>query len=68
MELKRRSSMLAVRLFLLLIVPYGIETYVNRIILLNIFLLIVPYGIETPASTKPFTSPSLLIVPYGIET
>ena len=26
MELKRRSSMLAVRLFLLLIVPYGIET------------------------------------------
>ena len=34
----------------LLIVPYGIETKVNKkLSLLGVYLLIVPYGIETKA-------------------
>ena len=32
---------------MLLIVPYGIETYINRGHMSTRFLLIVPYGIET---------------------
>ena len=53
----------------LLIVPYGIETFVGDGGRHSAFaLLIVPYGIETtqlPCIQRPT---ELLIVPYGIET
>ena len=54
----------------LLIVPYGIETWYYKAIVLNQFcLLIVPYGIETFVDMRHgYRALILLIVPYGIET
>ena len=54
---------------MLLIVPYGIETYSYRRCKIFFRLLIVPYGIETLNSQLFFLrNVKLLIVPYGIET
>ena len=47
MELKLLSLSDRVILRVLLIVPYGIETFVQKLIPAKILLLIVPYGIET---------------------
>ena len=55
-------------MFLLLIVPYGIETNMKYGAHHVYFLLIVPYGIETSVQCKYFAVDRLLIVPYGIET
>ncbi len=54
----------------LLIVPYGIETPLDRFVSDTSFcLLIVPYGIETVDHEVYTHLPTkLLIVPYGIET
>ena len=51
MELKQqREKEKKGRFYLLLIVPYGIETlYGTRVKILYLHLLIVPYGIETLA-------------------
>ena len=54
--------------FLLLIVPYGIETWKNSRSYTFLQLLIVPYGIETGIQSSSCESILLLIVPYGIET
>ena len=68
MELKLELCDMAVIIYFLLIVPYGIETESTIPFLFWSGLLIVPYGIETE-STIPFLFWSgLLIVPYGIET
>ena len=48
MELKRDEAVVFLRLAILLIVPYGIETKKSLLKLMLISLLIVPYGIETP--------------------
>ena len=54
---------------MLLIVPYGIETYLRQNDIPWGELLIVPYGIETHEEVFSSRSvPELLIVPYGIET
>ena len=69
MELKHDYCTLARPSASLLIVPYGIETWVFICTLRQIRLLIVPYGIET--CLAPFVGIvryGLLIVPYGIET
>ena len=70
MELKLRHRCRLSLVFVLLIVPYGIETLTGRILRLHLrTLLIVPYGIETSkAPQKGKEIISLLIVPYGIET
>ena len=48
MELKRGNVLLKARDDeKLLIVPYGIETYLTDTIIRPYYLLIVPYGIET---------------------
>ena len=47
MELKRQLCDIASIAAHLLIVPYGIETAIQRARLNNLTLLIVPYGIET---------------------
>ena len=47
MELKQASKDDFAMTFLLLIVPYGIETQVFNDIKSAMILLIVPYGIET---------------------
>ncbi len=47
MELKQNYYISPCKLFGLLIVPYGIETSVQRENTGNYTLLIVPYGIET---------------------
>ena len=52
----------------LLIVPYGIETYLRSFACRMVKLLIVPYGIETLQGRNHEESCQLLIVPYGIET
>ena len=52
----------------LLIVPYGIETYILYASPITWYLLIVPYGIETCFFKILCLLDSLLIVPYGIET
>ena len=56
--------------YILLIVPYGIETRSRPDHLLEAHkLLIVPYGIETKLqANQEYTDANLLIVPYGIET
>ena len=55
---------------MLLIVPYGIETYASSGTAFGIIvLLIVPYGIETRKGKHTRVRDyDLLIVPYGIET
>ena len=71
MELKLvRYCAVLVGLYLLLIVPYGIETIRNlRSLGLLLLLLIVPYGIETIfLQNNGAILYILLIVPYGIET
>ena len=69
MELKRLIMKTVKYFFVLLIVPYGIETIVVTISGFFKFLLIVPYGIETTyARAVPVAALVLLIVPYGIET
>ncbi len=47
MELKHIVGSVAKFGFLVLIVPYGIETSVLSLLLVNYVVLIVPYGIET---------------------
>ena len=47
MELKRTFANLFAVVTTLLIVPYGIETYLVSAHVTNLWLLIVPYGIET---------------------
>ena len=47
MELKHNTVGYNLDVFHLLIVPYGIETYLAFVFLLFGLLLIVPYGIET---------------------
>ena len=55
--------------YVLLIVPYGIETLLHlRHYFVPSFLLIVPYGIETVMADNMQSDLWLLIVPYGIET
>ena len=69
MELKRLQDVLCGFHIILLIVPYGIETFCNTSqLLLCSWLLIVPYGIETCCSGLYNDRIALLIVPYGIET
>ena len=52
-----------------LIVPSGIETFINKSLCLSDFVLIVPSGIETEKGLVPAPVPLLvLIVPSGIET
>ena len=65
-----RTNRYALIYYILLIVPYGIETGFekNQWFLAN-RLLIVPYGIETAATFLQISERvKLLIVPYGIET
>ena len=53
----------------LLIVPYGIETFLlAKYLIIPNNLLIVPYGIETTFLALGLGCSLLLIVPYGIET
>ena len=68
MELKLSKNAIAAARGVLLIVPYGIETFF--VIRKKNFqqLLIVPYGIETQCPCGSGSSCRLLIVPYGIET
>ena len=47
MELKHNSDVVHTHRYLLLIVPYGIETHLYGTFILRGLLLIVPYGIET---------------------
>ena len=69
MELKQVCRIAAHLQPVLLIVPYGIETAIQRARLNNLTaLLIVPYGIETPNILLYCGLLTLLIVPYGIET
>ena len=69
MELKPGLPLLLFPCYILLIVPYGIETYHLQVSVMSYFLLIVPYGIETRFVKEYLCSVfCLLIVPYGIET
>ena len=69
MELKRFSASTNLRLHILLIVPYGIETHISPMQTYLKGLLIAPYGIETQYFIGyRNTELKLLIVPYGIET
>ena len=69
MELKPNGRHIATFVTMLLIVPYGIETYSSIMIFAkHIILLIVPYGIETASWPRDSNGWKLLIVPYGIET
>ena len=70
MELKQRRGQFGYSCKALLIVPYGIETYITLHLTLRLLiLLIVPYGIETGDTGRQYSHPVLLlIVPYGIET
>ena len=47
MELKQGKKPIVALIDYLLIVPYGIETSLNKPLNYRIVLLIVPYGIET---------------------
>ena len=69
MELKRLFIIRKDALFMVLIVPYGIETCKHIVRPVFVVVLIVPYGIETRALTGSWDQRSIvLIVPYGIET
>ena len=69
MELKLINTMAGSNGVLLLIVPYGIETFFAKYSdFAHWQLLIVPYGIETQVYLRRAHSQNLLIVPYGIET
>ena len=68
MELKLIIVNPKVNEYILLIVPYGIETLKVFYLLILLYLLIVPYGIETLFEPDSPTPCGLLIVPYGIET
>ena len=69
MELKPESASIISELHSLLIVPYGIETFMYLHCLSKKILLIVPYGIETGERWQLSSYlAELLIVPYGIET
>ena len=68
MELKQQNEMCKTAVRRLLIVPYGIETWILASSATSQRLLIVPYGIETSLRTHARIFASLLIVPYGIET
>ena len=68
MELKQVKRSGARPAALLLIVPYGIETWEGHRKAFAGDLLIVPYGIETKKESETTETESLLIVPYGIET
>ena len=68
MELKLPFVFVACIQYILLIVPYGIETYCISLNTSCSLLLIVPYGIETPIGKRINLVVILLIVPYGIET
>ena len=68
MELKPIPLVKAEHVCILLIVPYGIETDLNFIMMVINCLLIVPYGIETFFTFGIKSFLYLLIVPYGIET
>ena len=52
MELKQHNSNFVLHSYMLLIVPYGIETSILVDYLLHQRLLIVPYGIETLVSVS----------------
>ena len=68
MELKRLKTVFIFGTHGVLIVPYGIETSVRRLMFLSTCVLIVPYGIETFCYTWGYKDYLVLIVPYGIET
>ena len=68
MELKHNSDAGHTHRYLLLIVPYGIETEHRLKTVIGKNLLIVPYGIETSDTNNKQQMLILLIVPYGIET
>ena len=69
MELKLSFGRADTARKILLIVPYGIETWEAGFwFTAGDSLLIVPYGIETTDSYNHSTGQGLLIVPYGIET
>ena len=68
MELKHYGSAPSLFDEVLLIVPYGIETYNQGYYDRSQCLLIVPYGIETKFLELNMRQGYLLIVPYGIET
>ena len=68
MELKPPFDARPIKLNLLLIVPYGIETIIMALKSKIFYLLIVPYGIETSRTENKRHTKKLLIVPYGIET
>ena len=69
MELKQHSRVDEVNHRTLLIVPYGIETFIYQLAGFSCNkLLIVPYGIETTITQTTCKISFLLIVPYGIET
>ncbi len=70
MELKLYFLFFKLLARFVLIVPYGIETWlaVGQMVEVD-YVLIVPYGIETRAASRaPVRAPPVLIVPYGIET
>ncbi len=68
MELKLRGRCENRICFSVLIVPYGIETYIPVMNKIAIIVLIVPYGIETVKLDVRYSFVPVLIVPYGIET
>ena len=69
MELKRKHARPTPSGSVLLIVPYGIETFIFPNFKYIFYqLLIVPYGIETLSVRMSNSGLTLLIVPYGIET
>ena len=68
MELKLFIGFYSISFVILLIVPYGIETWERIMAEYRCDLLIVPYGIETKMTRAYSFVAELLIVPYGIET
>ena len=68
MELKQNLADYNANTNIVLIVPYGIETFNPLGSYSFPLVLIVPYGIETRWAVKGFSFKVVLIVPYGIET
>ena len=68
MELKPQRLHRKILSYLVLIVPYGIETNFRGWLSGNDGVLIVPYGIETMYRLGIEKTETVLIVPYGIET
>ena len=68
MELKQDMDSEAAFRIPVLIVPSGIETYLQEIAYTPGLVLIVPSGIETVVRNLSASFPFVLIVPSGIET